>query len=291
MEAQKKYSGLICLSILPSNYRQLERQDAVLAETPEVYKDGLLVHPAIPGLMLTREQRLSRGSLEIVDCDNDFLCREETVSERICRIKWTKPIPATPSRTDFMFVKMDMSLFGAEHSAPPKHYYPSDIEAHEKKVVDERELLRRKEVEADIAATANAVEVQRGEAVALFKAEEKGAAIAAHEEEVNEVATAAADALDKLHYLQASARETAEKLKRENADDEKKSHRRNLEWRLASVQSRLQLLIDDIEAGKPLGELQIFADEDLEDEFEIMVNEIALLKRSIQVLKGNERGL
>jgi hypothetical protein len=272
METQKKYSGLICLSILPSKYRQLDHRPEVLAITPEVYEDGPLVHPAVPGLILTKEQRLFFGNLEVVNCENDFLWREESKPERVLRIKWKEPVSVTRSSTDKDFVDIDMSLFKTEFSVPPKpeqpkpkHYYPSDIEAHEKKVADEKALLRLK----------------------------KEAAAAAHKakEEINEkeAAAAAAEAmtgLAKLRDYQTSAVAARKILKETKQENGEKSHLQNLEWRLASVLSRLQWLIDDIEAGKPLGELQTLAGENLEDEIEIMGNEIALLRRAIQILKG-----
>jgi len=295
METNKKYSGLICLPILPSKYRQFDHRPEVLEKTPEVYEDGPLVHPAIPGLILTKEQRLFAGKLEVVNCENDFLWREERVPERTLRIKWEKPVLATPSSTSKAFVEMDMSLFNSVPTKP-KHYYPSDIEAHEKKVADEKALLNL-EKEAD-EAEAKAAAAQRAEAAALFEAKEKEAAVAAYKakEEIKEkeAAAAAAEAmagLAKLRDYQTStvaARKILKETKQENGEQ---SHLQNLEWRLASVLSRLQSLIDDIEAGKPLGELQILAGENLEDEIEIMSNEIALLIRAIQALKGKGRGL
>jgi hypothetical protein len=97
--------------------------------------------------------------------------------------------------------------------------------------------------------------------------------------------------LAKLRDCQTSALAACVILKEAKQENSEKSHLRNLEWRLASVLSRLQSLIDDIEAGKPFGELQILAGENLGDEIEIMDNEIALLRRAIQVLKGKGRGL
>lgn len=296
METNKKYSGLICLSILPSKYRQIPHRPEVLAKTPEAYKDGPLVHPAIPGLILTKEQRLFGGKLEVVDCDNDFLWQEESGTEKTWRIRWQPPLKQPVSSTDGSFVNMNMSLFSVPPK--PKYYYPSDIEAHEKKVADEKELLRLKEAEAEIEAPAKAAAAQRAEAAALFEAKEKGAAIAAHKakEEVKEkeATAAAAEAvvvLAKLRDCQTSALAARVLIKETEQENSEKLHLRNLEWRLASVLSHMQSLIDDIEAGEPLGKLQILAGENLEDEIEIMGNEIALLKRSIQVLKGKDRCL
>ncbi|MBK4737305.1 hypothetical protein [Noviherbaspirillum pedocola] len=76
----------------------------------EVYQPGDMEHPAIPGLILNLEQRLSSASLEYIDLDSDERSIE-TLSEKRFRVFWQKPVPMTPSRTAHSFVKMDMSLF------------------------------------------------------------------------------------------------------------------------------------------------------------------------------------
>lgn len=290
MESRKEYRGLVCLPILPSKSRQAEQRAPVLEKSPEVYdNDRLLEHPAIPGLMLALDQRLSLDHLKIVDCDNDCLLHTETLTQRSCRLKWEKPVPPTRSSTDGDFVNMNFGLFPTSELDVPTHFYLRDIHALEKRVADEKEFLRRQEAEA---AAAKAAEVQREAADALARAEEEATSIAALRAKESEIVAAAViSVLNKLHGLLKPAREAAEKLKLEGANRTQKSQRQNLEWRLASVQSRLQMLIAEIEEGKLLRELQFLAGEDLEEEIEIMADEIALLIRSIQVLKSNERGL
>ena len=96
--------GLHCLTLL--SVKPLERRDGV----PEaVYMDGQLEHPAIPGLMLSKSERIYGTYLEIVDKNGET--RPETVHEKIFRIKWVKPIPRTETATGANFVKMDYSLF------------------------------------------------------------------------------------------------------------------------------------------------------------------------------------
>jgi len=96
--------GLYCLTLLP--VKPLERRDGV---PKEVYMDGQMEHPAISGLMLSKDERVYRGQLEIVNMNEETYL--ESVKERIFRIKWVKPIPQTETATGANFVKMDYSLF------------------------------------------------------------------------------------------------------------------------------------------------------------------------------------
>lgn len=76
----------------------------------EVYEDNrLLEHPAVPGLVLTRDERVYGALLEIIDSDG--MVRSETLLEKRFRILWKHPIPATKTTTMKDFVKMDLSLF------------------------------------------------------------------------------------------------------------------------------------------------------------------------------------
>lgn len=102
--ASSPTGGLHCLALLP--VKPLERRDGV---PEEVYIDGQLEHPAIPGLMLSKDERLYGKQLEIVDQNGETYL--ESVKERIFRIKWVKPIPRTETATGANFVKMDYSLF------------------------------------------------------------------------------------------------------------------------------------------------------------------------------------
>ncbi len=97
--------GLRCLPLQPTA-KQIDRRNGV----PEaVYEEGLLEHPAIQGLMLTKAERLYSSDLEIIDVDGRE--RFETPHERRFRIKWQKPVIQTPTSTSKDFVKMNPSLF------------------------------------------------------------------------------------------------------------------------------------------------------------------------------------
>ncbi|MDO9152046.1 MAG: hypothetical protein Q7U33_11770 [Methylotenera sp.] len=96
--------GLHCLALLP--VKPLERRDGV---PEEVYMDGQLEHPAILGLMLSKDERLYGRQLAIADQNGGIDL--ETVQEMAFRVKWMKPIPRTETATGANFVKMDYSLF------------------------------------------------------------------------------------------------------------------------------------------------------------------------------------
>lgn len=102
--ASSLIEGLHCLTLL--SVKPLERRDGV---PEEVYMDGQMEHPAILGLILSKDERIYGTYLEIVDQNGET--RHETVHEKIFRIKWVKPIPRTETATGANFVKMDYSLF------------------------------------------------------------------------------------------------------------------------------------------------------------------------------------
>lgn len=96
--------GLHCLELLP--VKPLNPR----ADVPEeVYLDGQLEHPAIPGLMLSVDERLYGALLEIVGKNGET--HFETVQEKAFRVKWMNPIPRTETASSKDFVKMDYSLF------------------------------------------------------------------------------------------------------------------------------------------------------------------------------------
>ncbi len=68
-----------------------------------------LEHPAVPGLLLSLNQRLGPKLLEIAD--RQLGKRNETAHEKQFRILWKKPIKSTPSTTAKDFTEMDLSLF------------------------------------------------------------------------------------------------------------------------------------------------------------------------------------
>jgi hypothetical protein len=77
---------LHCLPI-PAGIKQLKKQPYT---HPSVYQEGELEHPALPGTMLTLDQRLCSTSLEF--SDSDGVIRLETLDEKRFRIFWKKPI-------------------------------------------------------------------------------------------------------------------------------------------------------------------------------------------------------
>jgi len=90
---------------LRKDVKQMPRR----ASVPEaVYQEGILEHPAIPGLMLSRDERLYSALLEIDDGKDGFV---EAVKDKMFRLKWTKPVPPTQTATGAGFVKMDAKLF------------------------------------------------------------------------------------------------------------------------------------------------------------------------------------
>lgn len=98
-------NDLRCLPLQPG-VKTLPHRDGVPQSVYEV--DGLMEHPAIPGLMLSRDERLYWAKLEI---DKNGQTRIETEHERAFRIKWKKPIPPTLSATGADFVEIDCELF------------------------------------------------------------------------------------------------------------------------------------------------------------------------------------
>lgn len=79
----------------------------------EVYEPGEMEHPAIPGLVLSMEERMYGAGLEFCDQSGDEagVYRTETADEKRFRVTWRKLVPMTPTRTDQSFMKMDTSLF------------------------------------------------------------------------------------------------------------------------------------------------------------------------------------
>jgi hypothetical protein len=76
----------------------------------EVYEQGLLEHPAIPGLMLTLNQRVTPGKLEYRNEAGEECI--ERGSQAVNRLDWTTPTAATVTRTSGDFVEMDSSVLG-----------------------------------------------------------------------------------------------------------------------------------------------------------------------------------
>jgi DNA-binding transcriptional MerR regulator len=74
-----------CLALQP--HTPFERREDV---PEEVYMEGQMEHPYIPGLILSKAERLYSGYLEIVY--KKGVVHFETIKERTFRIKWMMPI-------------------------------------------------------------------------------------------------------------------------------------------------------------------------------------------------------
>lgn len=101
------------VSPLQDGIPTLKRRDNV----PDcVYELGDLEHPAIPGLMLSLEQRLYGASLEYFEEDGDEagVIKVETPNEKRFRVVWRQTVPITPTRTAASFTKLDPALFSPQ---------------------------------------------------------------------------------------------------------------------------------------------------------------------------------
>ena len=97
---------MICQK-LEKGVAQIQKRNQVAAE---VYRPGDLEHPAIPGLMLTLEQRLYGAHLEYSNLEDGEI-RLETPEEKRFRVGWRRPLTMLPSRTGESFVQMDPTVF------------------------------------------------------------------------------------------------------------------------------------------------------------------------------------
>ena len=114
----KKHAAKAAVDVLPTNILRcmpimpgvtpIARRAGVNAAVYD--SDELMEHPAIAGLMLTKDERIYGAFLEYINRQSE-LTIEEMRKEKSFRIKWTPPIPMTPSSTSENFVKMDYSLF------------------------------------------------------------------------------------------------------------------------------------------------------------------------------------
>jgi hypothetical protein len=98
------------ISALQDGVPALNPRDGVPAH---VYQPGELEHPAIPGLILTLEQRLYGAGLEYCDEEGDEagVLKVETPDEKRFRVTWRQRVPMTQTRTGSSFTKMDPALF------------------------------------------------------------------------------------------------------------------------------------------------------------------------------------
>ena len=92
---------------LPRGLKPLKPREGLQAA---FYLDGKLEHPAVVGVLLTLEQRLSSIALEFKNIESNEV-RIENQEEKRFRILWKKRIPITESSTSDNFTAIDHSLF------------------------------------------------------------------------------------------------------------------------------------------------------------------------------------
>jgi hypothetical protein len=74
-----------------------------------VFEVGMLEHPAVPGLLLSKDERVYGLRLNFID-KNGF-GRQETINEHRFRVLWQQPIKRVETKTDPNFVVFDKELF------------------------------------------------------------------------------------------------------------------------------------------------------------------------------------
>lgn len=84
-----KAACLSCLPLQPGVEPIARKMDV----PEEVHADGQMEHPAVPGLLLSKDERLHGAHLEIID--NKGGVRFETALEKRFRLKWQKPFSRT----------------------------------------------------------------------------------------------------------------------------------------------------------------------------------------------------
>lgn len=243
---------LLCLPV-KYEIKNLKRRAGVPAE---VYEEGELEHPVIPGLMLSLEERLYGGCLEIWEAEtagevrDETLgeVRDETLKEKSWRVQWKKPIARSESRTEKDHVPLNMELFKKKKKEKTKifYYFYQVNELKEKAAKAYREL-------------------EEAQHVAAIMVVEEAPAQCAVAEEIQEMPAKVQSA----------------------ADVQEKSNPRLgwLERQLANVVAQLMTIMTDIESGSSISDLGFSCDEDFQKMIEDMGNVIAKLKSMIQTLK------
>lgn len=99
---------MICTSTSSAETMHPSDSDMFDGIAREFFSSMPLEHPSIPGLMLTKEQRLHKERLKYTV---DGAAKQESVQQMFNRLKWKKPERQTASRTQKDFVPMDSGLF------------------------------------------------------------------------------------------------------------------------------------------------------------------------------------
>lgn len=279
---------LLCLPV-KDGIKNLERRAGI---AKEVYSEVMMEHPTIPGLMLSLEERLYGGYLEIWEAETGEVSgetlgevRDETSKEKLWRVQWKKPIARSESRTGKDHVPMNMGLFKKFEKEKPKKLYSFDqVQA----------------LKAEAAKAKAYRELEEAQRVAAIMVVEETPAQCAVAEEIQAKVQSAADAREVPNkYLLMISKyldpelELIKQAKRVCKNDEKKSNPRLgwLERQLANVVAQLQAIVSDIESGSSISDLGFSGNEDFQEMIDDLGNEIAKLKGMIQTLKKVEVGV
>jgi hypothetical protein len=117
---EKNSEAALPPSVKPSILKCLPLKDGIVPLTPKkgipdvVYQKGSLEHPAIPGLMLTLEERLYGAYLEIVETGSGDI-RFEDLKEKSLRVLWRPKGTKSTSTTAGDFTPMNSAIFAKEH--------------------------------------------------------------------------------------------------------------------------------------------------------------------------------
>lgn len=114
-EANRK-PVLVCTTVPTPETLRATTAGTYSGVSKEFFSIAILEHPAIPGLMLTAEQRRYSKRLEYTV---DGVPTLETVQQMPNRFRWKKPATRTPSRTESTFVPMNEALFRKKEDPPP----------------------------------------------------------------------------------------------------------------------------------------------------------------------------
>lgn len=287
---------LLCLPV-KYGIKNLERRDEV---PEEVYSSKVMMeHPAIPGLMLSLEERIYGGYLEIWEADTEEVrdetlgeVRDETPKEKSWRVQWKKPIARSESRTGKDHVPMNMGLFKKTEKEKPKNFFTfykvQALKTEAAKAKAYRELEEAQRVAAIMVVEETPAQSQC--AVAVAEEIQEMPAKVQSAADVQEVPNKYLLIISK--YLDPEL-ELIKQAKRVCKNDEKKSNPR-LEWlerQLANVVAELQAIFSDIESGSSISDLGFSGDEDFQEMIDDLGNEIAKLKSMIQTLKKVEVGV
>lgn len=265
---------LLCLP-LKDGFKDIERRAGVPAE---VYEEGELEHPAIPRLMLSFDERLYGGYLEIWDNDTGEV-RAETIKEKPFRIQWKKPIARSPSSTEKDFVLIDLEPFKKPEKKQTKSY-------SEVKYLKAKDAQAKAQRETDKKLAADIQEQQQRAAAKTRETRDKQDIQARLQSEADKLVN---------KYLQIISNHLAPQLElmKQTKSGEKKNNPRleQLEQQLTNVVAQLEKMYSDIGSGSLIGDIGFSSEENFQEAVDDLVNEIAKLNGLIQTSKEVNVGI